>query len=86
MVYRVVCDRHVGRAFFTGLGETFNHLSWLGKKGMLVCPVPDRNFPVVWRIEKSRVNAFLMGLALWIVISLIVSGIPEIFLVAKTSG
>ncbi len=57
--------------FLPAWGETFNHLSWLGKKGMLVALFLIGTSLSFGELKKAGLNAFLMGLALWIVISLL---------------
>lgn len=55
--------------YFPGMEDTNEHLSWLGKKGMMVS-LFFIGTSIKWEdVKKTGPNAFALGILLWIIIS-----------------
>lgn len=55
--------------YLPGMEETNNHLSWLGKKGMMVSLFFIGTSINLEEVRKSGVNTFLLGILLWAIIA-----------------
>ncbi|MBN1988139.1 MAG: putative sulfate exporter family transporter [Bacteroidales bacterium] len=55
--------------FFPSWSESFVHLSWLGKRGMVVALLLIGNSISVVDIRKVGLGSFVMGILLWLMVS-----------------
>lgn len=57
--------------YVPGMEETNNHLSWLGKKGMMVSLFFIGASINIAEVKKTGVNTFLLGIILWFIIAIL---------------
>jgi uncharacterized integral membrane protein (TIGR00698 family) len=57
--------------YIPGMAETNEHLSWLGKKGMMVSLFFIGASINVKEVKKTGANTFLLGIILWVVIAVL---------------
>lgn len=57
--------------YIPGMAETNDHLSWLGKKGMMVSLFFIGASINMKEVKKTGVNTFLLGIVLWIIIAVL---------------
>lgn len=57
--------------YIPGMAETNNHLSWLGKKGMMVSLFFIGTSINIKEVKETGVNTFLLGIILWIIIAVL---------------
>lgn len=55
---------------FPNIQDTYLHLSWLGKRGMVVALFLIGSNISVKQIKKSGIRSFALGIVLWLIISL----------------
>jgi uncharacterized integral membrane protein (TIGR00698 family) len=55
--------------YIPGMTETGEHLSWLGKKGMMISLFFIGASINIKEVRKTGINTFLLGIILWIVIA-----------------
>jgi len=66
--------------YIPGMEETNGHLSWLGKKGMMVSLFFIGTSIKMEDVKKTGFKAFLLGIILWIVIGILsLAWITEVF-------
>ena len=56
--------------YFQGLQSSYNYLSWLGKKGMVVALFLIGSNITISEIKRSGFRSFALGITLWILISI----------------
>lgn len=56
-------------AYIAGMEETNQHLSWLGKKGMVVSLFLIGSSIKTEAVKKAGLNAFALGILLWLIIA-----------------
>ncbi|EGK01075.1 MAG: putative sulfate exporter family transporter [Prevotella sp.] len=57
--------------YIPGMAETNDHLSWLGKKGMMVSLFFIGTSINMKEVKETGVNTFLLGIILWIIIAVL---------------
>lgn len=57
--------------YIPGMAETNDHLSWLGKKGMMVSLFFIGTSINMKEVKETGVNTFLLGIVLWIIIAVL---------------
>lgn len=57
--------------YIPGMAETNGHLSWLGKKGMMVSLFFIGASINIKEVKKTGVNTFMLGILLWIIIAVL---------------
>ncbi|GAB6123183.1 YeiH family protein [Dysgonomonas termitidis] len=57
--------------YIPGMAETNGHLSWLGKKGMMVSLFFIGTSINMKEVKETGVNTFLLGIILWIIIAVL---------------
>lgn len=57
--------------YIPGMAETNDHLSWLGKKGMMVSLFFIGTSISMKEVKETGVNTFLLGIFLWIIIAIL---------------
>lgn len=55
--------------YIPGMEETNNHLSWLGKKGMMISLFYIGTSIKISEVKKTGLRPFLLGVILWIIIA-----------------
>lgn len=57
--------------YIPGMAETNDHLSWLGKKGMMISLFFIGTSINMKEVKETGVNTFLLGIVLWIIIAVL---------------
>ncbi|MBF0649390.1 putative sulfate exporter family transporter [Dysgonomonas sp. GY75] len=57
--------------YIPGMAETNDHLSWLGKKGMMISLFFIGTSINMKEVKETGVNTFLLGIILWIIIAVL---------------
>lgn len=57
--------------YIPGMAETNSHLSWLGKKGMMISLFFIGASINISEVKKTGLNTFMLGILLWIVIAVL---------------
>lgn len=57
--------------YIPGMEETNSHLSWLGKKGMMVSLFFIGTSINIEEVKKTGINTFLLGIILWFLIAIL---------------
>ncbi|MFT4222388.1 YeiH family protein [Dysgonomonas sp.] len=57
--------------YIPGMAETNGHLSWLGKKGMMVSLFFIGASINIEEVKKTGVNTFMLGIMLWFIIAIL---------------
>lgn len=57
--------------YIPGMAETNGHLSWLGKKGMMVSLFFIGASINMDEVKKTGINTFMLGISLWLMISIL---------------
>lgn len=55
--------------YISGMEETNQHLSWLGRKGMIISLFLIGSSIKAEDVKKTGLNAFALGISLWIIVS-----------------
>ncbi|MDR1090767.1 MAG: putative sulfate exporter family transporter [Prevotella sp.] len=58
-------------SYIPGMAETNGHLSWLGKKGMMVSLFFIGASINIGEVKKTGINTFMLGIILWFVIAVL---------------